>query len=378
MSTIKRIVATEVIVHAHEGYVDRPAFGPSLFDKPSKWMIEMFTDDGLIGYGETLRRTGLSDVQWAAQQVLGKHLRTIHWGNPLPPDLSTQDALGHMNPPVPHRMYEREFGLSRGGIGVCIAIQDLIAKSVGLRLCELFGGAHREAVATDWWIGRSDGEHAARQMEIGLKRGYNSLKMKAAAEDDLVGVVRAVKKVAGEHTRIVIDPNQRFYRLCEAVRIARELEGFTNVVFEDPFPFDIEEWRLFRQKTTIPLTLHGAGAAHVGLANHCCDYVNLGYPAQRFLGDAHMARKFGALCWGGSGVELGVFDAYMLHYAAAAPNCVLPGDAFGHDLRVDDLIVEKLQAKDGAIALPQAPGLGVTIDHAAMKKHMINRWEAEA
>ena len=62
-STIQRIRATEVIVHAREGYVDRPAFGPSLFDKQSKWMLELFTDDGLVGYGETPRGVGFGEVQ---------------------------------------------------------------------------------------------------------------------------------------------------------------------------------------------------------------------------------------------------------------------------------------------------------------------------
>ena len=84
-------------------------------------------------------------------------------------------------------------------------------------------------------------------------------------------------------------------------------------------------------------------------------------PAARLLGTAYMAFQFGCQCWATSGVEFGILDAYALHSAAAAQNAVLPGDAVGHDMRVDDLIVEKLEAKSGAIRLPEGPGLGVTL-----------------
>ena len=377
-TTIEQIKATQVVVPAKEGHVDRPAFGPSIFDKGPKWIIEIRTNDGLTGYGETPRHIALGEVQWAAQQVLGKPLRELTWRRPVAPNLPAHDMFGHLDPPVLHRLYEQDLERGLGAMGVGMAVQDLIAKSAGMRLCDLFGGAYREWVPTDWWMGRSDPEHAARHLEIGLGLGYNSIKLKAAAEDDVTGIVGAIKKVGGPQTRIVVDPNRRFYRCCEAVQIAQRLEdaGFGNVVFEDPFPFNVDEWRLFRHKTSVPLTCHGVAAPQVALAHRCCDYVNLSYPAQNFLGDAHMAAQFSVLCWGGSGVELGVLDAYMLHYSAVARVCVLPGDAFGHDLRVDDLIREKLQVRQGAIKLPEGPGLGVTVDQEAVQKFAKQTWQS--
>jgi len=378
MSIITHINCTEVIVHAKEGYVDRPGFGPSIFDKGSKWMIEMRTDDGLIGFGETPRNTGLAGVQWAAQQVIGKKLRDIPWTQPIPTNWGAHDALGHVNPPVPHRLYERDMGTDGAAIGVGMAVQDLIAKSAQMRLVDLFGGAHRESVRTDWWIGRTDPAHITQQMSIGMELGYNSIKMKAAAEDDIPGIVKAFKDIAGDAARMVIDPNQRFYRVSEAIRIAHKIEQYENVIFEDPFPFDIYEWQLFRQKTSIPLTMHCTTSVHIALANNCCDYVNLVYPAQRFIADGHMAAQFGKLCWAGSGVELGIFDAYILHYCAATRVCVLPGDAFGHDIRENDLINETLQAHNGEIPLPTGLGLGVSIDQDALKHYAKNTWEIKA
>ncbi|MAE62733.1 MAG: hypothetical protein CMJ18_00550 [Phycisphaeraceae bacterium] len=374
-SIINRMVATEVIVHAREGYVDRPAFGPSIFDKTSKWIIELHTDDGLIGFGETPRGAGIGQVNRAARHVMGKALSSIGWAHPVDPNLDDNDMFGHHDPPVPHRLHERDFGLDGGGIGIGIAVEDLIARAAGIRLCELLGGAHREWIPTDWWLGRSDPEHAARQMETGLKLGFNSLKMKGALEDDIVGIVRAVRKVAGDGTRVLVDPNRRFYRVAEAIPLAHELEPLGHVVFEDPFPFKLHDWQLFRQKTSIPLAAHAAVEPHLALAGDCCDYINLPGPSRKFIADAHMAARFGVPCWAGSGLELGILDAYILHYSAAAPTCVLPGDAQGHCIREDDLIEERFEIRDGAVRLPEGPGLGVTLDRIALGKYATNREE---
>ena len=52
----------------------------------------------------------------------------------------------------------------------------------------------------------------------------------------------------------------------------------------------------------------------------------------------------------------------MLHLGAAIPNLSFAADAHYHHL-VDDVIVGgKLQYRDGAIAVPTTPGLGVKLD----------------
>lgn len=370
---VDRIVATEVMVHARTGYVDRPAFGDSIFDKASKWLVEVCTSDGLVGCGESWRGVSRGDVESSARSILGRPLSDFPWRWEPPPDFSDNDMFGHLTPPVPHRLYERSFGSSGGMHALRVALDDLLARQQGVPLHHLFGGACRPSVPTSWWMGRTDPEHAARQMEVGLALGFTGVKFKAAAEDDILGSVKAIKHVAGDQATVGIDPNHRFYRLSEAVRIARQLETFDHVLLEDPFPFDVEEWGLFRQKTTVPLALH-AGPLHLALAHHSCDYANLGGSAWGFLADAHMAARFGVLCWHGSGLELGFLDAYRLHLSAAARTCALPGDSVGHLIRQDDLIEEALVVRDGAIEVPCGPGLGVTPDRAAIARHTCSQF----
>jgi glucarate dehydratase len=60
--------------------------------------------------------------------------------------------------------------------------------------------------------------------------------------------------------------------------------------------------------------------------------------------------------------ELGVQLASMLHMGAVVPNLGYSADAHYHHL-VDDVIVGgKMRYLNGRIAVPTAPGLGVTLD----------------
>ena len=67
--------------------------------------------------------------------------------------------------------------------------------------------------------------------------------------------------------------------------------------------------------------------------------------------------------------ELGVQLATMLHLGAVLPNLTFSGDAHYHHL-VDDVIAGgKLPYCHGAIAVPDAPGLGVRLD-----RDRVERW----
>lgn len=370
---VDRIVATEVIVKARPGYVDRPAFGDSIFDKTSKWIVEVHTEAGATGIGETHRGCGGGTVRWAAEQLLGRSLRSLPWHSPLPVDLRGDDTFGHPDPPVPNRMHEFAFPRGAAETAMRVALADLWGQALGVPVHALLGECCRRRVAVSWWFGRSDAAHAAEQMRIGLDQGFTAVKFKAAAEDDVAGIVQAVKTVAGAEALVIIDPNNRFYRLTEALDIARRLESHDQIVFEDPFPFLPDEWQLFRQRSRIPLALHAQSAqALVHGAARPFDYVNLGGPDCLFT--AELAWRHRLQCWFGSGLELGILDAWILHHAAVARACSLPNDV-GHLIREDDLIAQTLAVRDGALTVPDEPGLGVTLDPVALARYTVGRFE---
>jgi len=60
--------------------------------------------------------------------------------------------------------------------------------------------------------------------------------------------------------------------------------------------------------------------------------------------------------------ELGIQLATMLHLGAVLPNLTFAADAHYHHLTDDVIKGGKMQYKDGKIALPKGPGLGVELD----------------
>jgi len=75
--------------------------------------------------------------------------------------------------------------------------------------------------------------------------------------------------------------------------------------------------------------------------------------------------------WGLSGHSnnsLGVSQAAMLHACAATPELIYPADSHYPWTDEDGDIIKggKLQFKDGFMAVPDAPGLGVEIDEDAL------------
>jgi glucarate dehydratase len=76
--------------------------------------------------------------------------------------------------------------------------------------------------------------------------------------------------------------------------------------------------------------------------------------------------------WGASvhsSGELGIQLATMLHLGAALPNLRFAADAHYHHLLDDVIVGGKLRYEDGAIALPQGPGLGVELDRDKLAQY---------
>ncbi|MFR1274201.1 MAG: enolase C-terminal domain-like protein [Parabacteroides merdae] len=70
-----------------------------------------------------------------------------------------------------------------------------------------------------------------------------------------------------------------------------------------------------------------------------------------------------------SGAEFGIELAAMLHTASTIPQMTMPGDAHYHYLEDDIIQGGKLQYVNGAIKVPEGPGLGVALDEEKMEKY---------
>ena len=271
-------------------------------------------------------------------------------------------------PPVrPGRDYEALFGDGHGNPAYGafeMALFDLVGRALGVPAHWLLGGAVRDRVPADYWIGQQNPADAARNARRGQERGFHGMKLKCAVDDPWEERVGAILEACGPDFKLTLDPNERFYRPAEAIALAKRLERFPNIaLYEDPMPkWNLDWYRQFRAAVTAPVALHLAHPRDVVLAikAEACDHFNLAGSMVQFVRSAAMAAAYGALCWHGSGVDLGIMEHSYLHAAACARNCVLPSDLVGSWVREDDLVTGGLRFEDGCAVLPATPAWGAS------------------
>lgn len=318
-----------------------------------KWIIELVADDGTVGLGEPRRGDLGEPLSRYARMIRGKRLED------LPPAAL---PLPHADDYESYIVYE----------AFEMAWLDLLGKYWGVPVWFLLGGKRISRVPIDFWMGRATPDDTARRVGIAAAAGFHGVKMKCALGDPIFERVRAVREVA-PHFGIVLDPNERFERPVDAVRVARQLEAFERVVFESPLPQDRLDWYVWlRNKIPQPVALHLTSGRELGAALRldAADYYNLLGPLHEFTQWARTAQAAGCPTWRGTGCDLGVRDMSSVH-AAAAAGCQLPSDIIGHLLRDDDLIIEKMNPVDGCIDVPDRPGLGVTLDVEALERYRV-------
>ena len=106
------------------------------------------------------------------------------------------------------------------------------------------------------------------------------------------------------------------------------------------------------------------------LARHAADCYNLLGSPQEFVQWAGVAHEAGFATWRGTGMDLGIRDVSSVH-AAIAAGSTLPCDVIGNLLREDDLVLDPIRTEGGFAFAPEAPGLGVELDPAAVERYAV-------
>jgi muconate cycloisomerase len=359
----------EVIVPANPGAVNTPGHHKPLhmlpvagsagwsvqFDDLPKLILRMTLADGTVGWGEFYRDHNWVTVKGVVDGLLGRSLD----------DLVLQDL------PVP---------LSREYDGFECAIWDARAKSLGVPIHALLGGAVRDRVKVGAWSSWREVDEMGALAARFQSEGYDCIKLKAGLDDDVVGWCRAIK-AAAPGMWVIIDPNQRWENAGEARRRLRELDLIGNLLLiEDPIPrWMIQDYARLRTFTATPVVLHVAlPYVYLGqrpyeainaLAHGAVDGFNFNCGLARFRDLDAIAHAANLNCWHGSEVDLGILEAMYVHSAAAARSCIWPSDIFGRLIRSHDLLETPLVFEPPYVMVPTGPGLGVTPSLEAIARY---------
>lgn len=266
---------------------------------------------------------------------------------------------------------------------------DIVGRKLGIRACDLLGGALREQVPFASYLfyrypnekSGAGGEETPAQIvaharDLVNRCGFTSHKLKGGVfspEHD-VEVFRALAGAFPKH-RLRLDPNAA-WSVEESIRVGRAIEDLNNDYFEDPC-FGMEAMRRMRKFVRIPTATNTVVVNFEQLAECIAtDAVDVILLDTTFWGGLRQAWKASVVCEKlhrgvavHSSGELGIQLATMLHLGAAIPNLSFAADAHYHHL-IDDVIAGgKLKYVNGAIAVPRGPGLGVELDRDKLRQY---------
>ena len=330
----------------------------------TKTVIEVETEDGVIGLGECADGDRSADVLAVADRIKGHDIRALTTlRNLIVPGMS-YTPWG--NPQAARRVF--------GGIEM--ALWDARGKTEGVPLHLLLGGAVRSEIPlTEYFSFRlPPGEatsleiarYCAKMIEDHDARIFEG-KVATVSMDEEVTMLREIRAAIGTRP-LRIDANGG-YTLPTAREAIRRFAPFDIQWFEEPCEF-YEEMAELRRHTNIAFSSHIIDLpAAIRLKAPDCIVTNLnelGGIAET-IAFIHACERFHVGFRFHSG-ETGIASAAYLQVTAATEHI---RDASQTLLRwYGDDVIEggPMVPKSGHLPVPQGPGLGVTLDRKALQR----------
>ncbi len=338
-------------------------------------IIELETDDGLIGLGEMGGGGSSAEAAILALKpyLIGHdplQLEQLRW--------KIMNPVGSL--------YNNRAQLHAALEFACL---DVAGKRLGIRACDLLGGAVREKIPfASYLFYRLEnqktglgGESSLEAMvnhakELTKQYGFKTHKLKGGVfpPDHDIEVYKALATTFPEAS-LRLDPNS-VWSVEESIRVGQAIEGLNNDYFEDP-TFGLEGMRRVRHFVRIPTATNTVVINFEQLAacirTEAVDVILLD---TTFWGGLRQAYKAGQVLetfqWGASvhsSGELGIQLATMLHLGAALPNLGFAADAHYHHLTDDIIKGGKFEMTNGEFTLPNTPGLGVELDRDKLEQY---------
>ena len=347
-------------------------------------VIEVICDDGTVGLGESYGSIkALEGLRRAAPALIGLdpfHLHALK--SRVAAALPEGGGINAKSAVADHKLTDVVTSAFE------VPCMDIQGKALGRPVADLLGGAVRKTVPFSAYlffkfgahIGQSEdewGEVLTPDQMVGEARrmvaahGFKSLKLKGGVlHPDLEIETMFKLREAFPHHPLRIDPNGG-WTVDTAIYIARKLEGVLEYL-EDPV-IGMDAMAKVAAATSIPLATnmivlefdqiaeaYRKGAVKIVLSDH---HYWGGLRASTHLGKICDVLDMGVSMHSNS--HLGITLAAMVHVASATPNLSYDCDTH-YPWTGTDVIDEPFAFRNGALAVPGAPGLGVTLDRSKL------------
>jgi L-rhamnonate dehydratase len=369
-----RITKVEAILLRPRGAIDTAIADGS----QDGLLVCIHTDDGTTGLGEVDSSPAIAKaiIEAPSSHKLCNGLAALLIGeNPL--------EIGRLW----QKMYKGSLYYGRRGAaihaisGVEIALWDIAGKAAGKPIHALLGGARRDKVkAYASTLMPDKPKDAAHAVETQMKAGFKAVKLGwgplgQSAELD-VALVAAARKAGGEDLDLMIDVGKGWQSVRDGIDRARRMEEYNPFWIEEPFwPDDYAKYAALAAAVNTPIA---GGEEETTLADFerlvqkgNVEILQPDVTRAGGIGEclrvADYARRQGRRCvlhaW-----STGIIKAATLQVLAAMEEA----EYMEYCVQTTDLnqrlVAERFPLKDGYVAIPNGPGLGIELDEGALKE----------
>ncbi len=356
---------------------------------PPRWLfLKIETDEGITGWGEPVVEGRAHSVAAAvdelADYLVGRDPRNVE-------DLWTVMYRG---------------GFYRGGpilmsaiAGIDQALWDIKGKALGVSVSDLLGGRVRERIRVYSWIGGDRPADTANAARDAVARGFSAVKMNASEElqfvdshakvDAVLANMAAVRDAVGKNIGIGVDFHGRVHKPMAKILI-KELEPYRPMFIEEPVLSDnYEALKELAPLSCAPIALGERLYSRWDFKRILSEgYVDIIQPDTSHAGGITETRKIASMA-----------EAYDVALALHCPlgpialaaclqldgvcyNAFIQEQSLGiHYNQGNDLLDyisnrEVFEYRDGFVAIPNGPGLGIEIneDYVLEQARIGHRW----
>ena len=345
----------------------------------TNWVfVKVYTDEGIDGVGEATleykEKALLGAVEHIKEYLVGKNPLEIekHW----------------------HAIYRDAYW--RGGAvlmsalsAVETALWDILGKSLKVPVYQLLGGKVHDKVriyVNGWFAGAKEPEEFAEKAKIAKERGVTAMKWDPFGKNYLdisnkelykaLRCVGAVRDAVGNDVDLLIEGHGRF-NIPTSVKIAKELEQFKPMFFEEPTPPDnLDALREVKDKSVVAISagerLYTRWDYKPMFDKMAADYIQ---PDISHAGGIMELKKIAAeaecryIGFAPHNPSGPVANAATLQLAATCPNFSILEIMYSDVEWRKDVTNESLTYKEGYMDIPDRPGLGIEINEEECLKH---------
>jgi L-alanine-DL-glutamate epimerase-like enolase superfamily enzyme len=360
-------------------------------------VVLVHTDEGITGVGET--DTG----PWLARAAIespGSHTMA----------LGMRDLLIGRDPLETTAIWENIYTYTcmsgrRGAVisamgAIDMALWDIKGKALGVPCYKLLGGAHSDHIVpyaslqpygdtvADYgqslvdWLKKARGYgYGAAKLECTLGGPYRHAGLRGT-DEEMTAILKACRQAAGPDFTLMVDVQYLWLDAKSALRTVRRWDDLDLFFLETPLRVDnLDGYALLARESPVRIAagewlttrFEFIELMDRGLIDVVQPDVGRVGGLTEALRVCQLAQDRGRLvvphCW-----KTGIGIAASAHLAAAIPNCpfieFLPANLTDSALR-RDLVTDELEIKEGRLALPQRPGLGIELNRDALERYSV-------